>query len=54
MQKLTENGSETNFRSKTVTLSQENSQGKLYHIGLCQDFIDITPKHKQKNLKINK
>ena len=43
-----------NIRPKTIKLLKENKGNKLLYITLDDDFLDLTPKQRQKKAKINK
>ena len=52
MQKLTQNAAKTlNVRSKTTQLLEENKGQKLPNMGFGNDFLDMTPRHRQQKNK---
>ena len=53
-QKLTQNRLKMNIRPETMKLLEENMEIKILDIGLAMSFLDLTPKAKAKNAKINR
>ena len=43
-----------NIRPETIKHLEENIGSKLLDIGLCCDFLDLTPKAKEMKAKTNK